>query len=234
MASISEIIAAMKSAGVSAEKILAVIEQIEAEKEAQLAKNKQEKREKARIRKQNQRQRDASRDVTQCHAMSQDVTHVTRDSSSSPDGFPPHPPSLTPSSSIPPDIPPKGDISSPQKNKINLLDGFDEFWDAYAHKVGKQAAIKVWKAKQLCRIKDDVVAGAVAYAKARGPDPAYWKHPQGWLSAGRWEDEQDQNPRPAWCSDEQWNQYQTWKEWQQDGRNLAGFAVEFIEKIEGG
>lgn len=71
---------------------------------------------------------------------------------------------------------------------------FEEFWDAFNHKKGKEAALKVWRRKKLNLKSEDVIRGAKAYVKTRGQDPQYWKHAQGWLNDGRWEDFQPSQP----------------------------------------
>lgn len=85
---------------------------------------------------------------------------------------------------------------TPQKKNIYnppiIPPGFVRFWDAFADKRCKDAALKVWKSRKLESIADEVVAGAERYAATRGPDRQFWKMPQGWLNAGRWADEPDQ------------------------------------------
>lgn len=71
-------------------------------------------------------------------------------------------------------------------------DGFDEFWAAYPKKVAKQAAIKVWKKASKTTDTQDIIDGAQRYAeqvKREKTERAYIKSPDGWLNAGRWEDE---------------------------------------------
>ena len=70
-------------------------------------------------------------------------------------------------------------------------DRFDEFWDCFADKRGKEAARRVWKRKRLDNIADEVINGAKQYVKTRGTDRKYWKQAQGWLNDGRWADEPD-------------------------------------------
>jgi len=75
--------------------------------------------------------------------------------------------------------------------KPSAPDLFDEFWSAYPKKVAKLAAKKRWDAL-VKRGTDplEIIAGAVAYAREkRETDPQYVKQPDGWLSAGRWQDE---------------------------------------------
>ena len=71
---------------------------------------------------------------------------------------------------------------------------FDEFWEAFADKRGRQGALKVWNRKKLDRIAAVVIEGARRYVKTRGSDQRYWKQAQGWLNDGRWEDEVIERP----------------------------------------
>jgi hypothetical protein len=74
-------------------------------------------------------------------------------------------------------------------------DRFDEFWDAYPKHVAKQAARRRWD----IIVKNgtdpgDIIAGAKSYAdQVRGAERQFVKQPDGWLLAGRWQDE----PPPA-------------------------------------
>lgn len=74
-------------------------------------------------------------------------------------------------------------------------DRFQEFWDIFADKRGREAAEKTWRRKRLNKKADEVIEGARKYVKARGPDKKYWKQAQGWLNDGRWEDEIVTNDR---------------------------------------
>jgi hypothetical protein len=66
---------------------------------------------------------------------------------------------------------------------------FDEFWQVFDDKRGKQGAARVWNRKKLDNIADVVIEGARRYVDARGIDQRYWKQAQGWLNDGRWEDD---------------------------------------------
>jgi hypothetical protein len=69
---------------------------------------------------------------------------------------------------------------------------FEEFWSAYAYKVGKVRALRAWtKAIDEGAKPEAIIAGAhryVAWIEAQ-PDPPHRKYPEGWLSGRRWEDE---------------------------------------------
>lgn len=73
-------------------------------------------------------------------------------------------------------------------NEPKAVSRFNEFWDEFADKRGKDGALKVWNRRKLDRIADAVIAGAIEYTIARGKERKYWKQAQGWLSDGRWDD----------------------------------------------
>ena len=80
----------------------------------------------------------------------------------------------------------------------SLDDGFEEFWQAYPKKVGKDAATKSWL-KTKARIDD--VLPALEWQKEsdqwRRNDGQYIPNPATYLNQGRWQDEQpiiDMNP----------------------------------------
>jgi uncharacterized protein YdaU (DUF1376 family) len=83
--------------------------------------------------------------------------------------------------------------------RANALDnGFEEFWQAYPKKVGKDAAAKSWT-KTKARIDD--VLPALAWQKEsdqwRRNDGQFIPNPATYLNQGRWHDEQpvvDMNP----------------------------------------
>jgi len=78
------------------------------------------------------------------------------------------------------------------KEPSNISVRFEQFWNCFADKRGKDAALRVWKRKRLDTIADEVIAGAKQYVKTRGTDRKFWKQAQGWLNDGRWSDEPDQ------------------------------------------
>jgi uncharacterized protein YdaU (DUF1376 family) len=80
----------------------------------------------------------------------------------------------------------------------SLDDGFEEFWQAYPKKVGKDAAAKSW-IKTKARIDD--VLPALAWQKEtdqwRRNDGQFIPNPATYLNQGRWQDEKpviDMNP----------------------------------------
>jgi hypothetical protein len=76
--------------------------------------------------------------------------------------------------------------SSPAKPSM----GFDQFWSVYPKKVSKQAAIKAWNRAVKVSPPEEIILGAKRYAEAeRGTEKRFLKGPDGWLNAGRWQDE---------------------------------------------
>ena len=68
---------------------------------------------------------------------------------------------------------------------------FEEFWDAYPRKVGKDAARLAYAKARIRASAGNIIAGL---ARARWPrDPQYIPHPSTWLNQGRWQD----GPDPA-------------------------------------
>lgn len=78
---------------------------------------------------------------------------------------------------------------------------FSEFWDCFADKRGRAAALRTWKRHKLNNIADEVIAGARRYAANRGSDRRYWKQAQGWLNDGRWADETGTTTSTPVCAD---------------------------------
>ena len=67
---------------------------------------------------------------------------------------------------------------------------FEAFWDAYPKKISKQAALKAWNKAVKIADPADIIAGAKRYAQmVQGSEKQFIKGPDGWLNAGRWEDE---------------------------------------------
>ena len=71
--------------------------------------------------------------------------------------------------------------------------GFEEFWAAYPKKVAKQAAVKAWNKVTKTADPQAIIAGTARYAEAvKGQERQFIKSPDGWLNAGRWEDDYTQ------------------------------------------
>lgn len=73
------------------------------------------------------------------------------------------------------------------KQEVNKR--FEEFWEAYQKKVGKQDAIKVWKSLKLDdKTIDELIAKARLYVSIK-PESQYRKDPARWLKGKHWEDD---------------------------------------------
>jgi hypothetical protein len=77
----------------------------------------------------------------------------------------------------------------PPKGDVDVWEGFQEFWDAFAHKQNRPDSEKVWN-----RLKPNEELRAAIMSKVRAyvgstPDKQYRKHPAAWLRARKWEDE---------------------------------------------
>jgi hypothetical protein len=87
---------------------------------------------------------------------------------------------------------------------------FERFWDAYDHKVGKQAAIKAYnKAKKNGLPGIDELVGIIGVQKAQreknrrdGMFVPEWPLATTWLNQGRWEDEIKGKEMPKFTDDE--------------------------------
>jgi hypothetical protein len=67
---------------------------------------------------------------------------------------------------------------------------FEAFWAVYPKKVSKQAALKAWKKAIKLADAETIIKGARQYAElVKGAEKQFIKGPDGWLNAGRWEDE---------------------------------------------
>jgi hypothetical protein len=84
----------------------------------------------------------------------------------------------------------------------SLSDEFEnQFWPAYPRKVGKHAALAVYRrVRRKGATVDDVMAGVHRFAAEKAHTEArFIAHPATWLNAGRWLDtpEEDPSRRPA-------------------------------------
>lgn len=90
---------------------------------------------------------------------------------------------------------------------IALRANFDRFWNAYPRKIGKDAALAVWRR---LRPDNDLTTRMIAAVQAQMPhwdDPKFIPHPRTWLHQGRWQDESFPvrsgsgvaSRRPAWA-----------------------------------
>jgi predicted transcriptional regulator len=77
-----------------------------------------------------------------------------------------------------------------RENTSAYPDEFETFWRAYPKKTGKKAALRRWREAVKSTDPDVIAVAAEAYAESvRGTESRYIKNPEGWLSAGRYEDE---------------------------------------------
>lgn len=74
---------------------------------------------------------------------------------------------------------------------------FEEFWNAYPRRVGKQAARRAFTRAIHSTDPDTIVAGARAYAASKLPDLQYVPYPRSWLDAGCWDDDHGATSRPS-------------------------------------
>lgn len=86
-----------------------------------------------------------------------------------------------------------GGVRSSKRLRYQYQDeGFNEFWRVYPKRVGKASAFSRWQIVTREIEPQLVIAAAAryaAYVEAQRTEPQYVKYPEGWLSAGRWEDE---------------------------------------------
>lgn len=101
-------------------------------------------------------------------------------------GFPPalydnniSPPSLT----LSPSSPPKN--NTPKNRKLDPR--FEEFWQEYPRKTGKEAARRAWE-KASARVGADTILAGLR-AALWPSDSQFIPHPATWLNQGRWDDE---------------------------------------------
>lgn len=77
---------------------------------------------------------------------------------------------------------------------------FDQFWAEYPRKIGKQAALKAYKAALKLTTPEKILTGVRSLAKGvAGADQKFTPHPATWLNQGRWDDEATQ-PQQAFLS----------------------------------
>lgn len=80
-------------------------------------------------------------------------------------------------------------------------DEFEEFWRAYPKRTGKKAALRRWR--EAVKVTDPALIAAKAAEYARSvvsTEKRYIKNPEGWLSAGRYEDELEPAAASSWLS----------------------------------
>ena len=69
-------------------------------------------------------------------------------------------------------------------------DGFEEFWDTYPRRIGKEAARKAYSKALRAADRVTLLKSAKAFSGLRkGQDEKFTPHPATWLNQGRWDDE---------------------------------------------
>ena len=83
----------------------------------------------------------------------------------------------------------------------SVNDGFNQFWQLYPRKVGKDGAHTAFKRAIKKTSLETILAGLHLYNLTRPKETHYIAHPTTWLNQGRWADEQENlhttnNPEP--------------------------------------
>lgn len=116
-----------------------------------------------------------------------------------------NPSGVRPDSSAEEDRSPVGSLPSPphplNKREDIYPSNFDFFWEAYPRKIGKLAALKVWKRinpaeSLLAKILTSVEA-AKKSAQWRESHGRFIPHPATWLNRGGWDDEPELKAKAA-------------------------------------
>ena len=76
----------------------------------------------------------------------------------------------------------------PLEPSIETPSSFEDFWNSYPRKVGKQAALKAFLRATKTVEADVIIEGARKYAQDPNRVDAFTAHPTTWLNAGRWSD----------------------------------------------
>jgi len=71
---------------------------------------------------------------------------------------------------------------------------FDEFWKEYPRKVDRAKAIRAFKSALTRATFEEILAGAIAYAKDPQRKTEFTKYPATWLNADAWENEIEPSP----------------------------------------
>lgn len=84
---------------------------------------------------------------------------------------------------------------SPKRNAYPSQ--FEEIWNLFPRKVGKDDAFRSWK-KNRGRIEHEALKTAISKhaALVAGKEKQFIPHPATWLNDGRWQDEELQPPQP--------------------------------------
>lgn len=93
-----------------------------------------------------------------------------------------------------------------ESKKYIYTPDFEDFWKVYPLKKSKNKAFQKWKGAINSGIsKDTIINGAVKYANSvKNTEQRYIKHPDGWIEAGRWEDEDNEHPTKNYVKKGDW------------------------------
>ena len=88
----------------------------------------------------------------------------------------------------------KGKSTIPKKGREVVSPRFDQFWESYPRKVGKDEALKAWtKINPDDDLAQDIIESVEAQKEgqlsSKLHEKKYIPHPATWLNAGRWQDE---------------------------------------------
>jgi hypothetical protein len=86
-------------------------------------------------------------------------------------------------------------IKPPKEKPPKPVSQFDDFYQAYPRKIGKQTALKAYDRALKSTTHDAIIKGLSKYKqdiKAKDTKPEYIKHPSSWLNAGCWDDDYTQ------------------------------------------
>lgn len=81
-------------------------------------------------------------------------------------------------------------VQTPRAGALGVYEeGFQAFWQAYGHKIGKHAAEKAWASlKPTGAVLESILAKAKATSDAN-PSREFYQHPATWLNGRHWQDE---------------------------------------------
>lgn len=82
---------------------------------------------------------------------------------------------------------------TPTPKTSSPTDGFEEFWQVYPRREGKQAAVKAFGKARQSASTEIIVQGAIRFRDDPNRQPEFTPHPTTWLNQGRWDDD----PLPA-------------------------------------
>lgn len=74
-------------------------------------------------------------------------------------------------------------------DKSDVMEGFDAFWEAYRHKVGRKAAERAWKSSAKGRPPLDSLLLSVRTYRESPLGSSAPAHPATWLNGARWQDD---------------------------------------------